>query len=174
MLNRVTLIGNLGRDPEVRRLENGTPVAKFPVATNESYKDNNGEWQTLTEWHDVVLWRNNAELAEKFFKKGTLVFVEGKITHRKYTDKTGIERYATEIVANTCRAFEKREGTGRDSNFPTEDSPYATGRTSSYTPSTTSQPTTTSELPKPVDFEVVPAHEMADAPSLDGGNDLPF
>jgi single-strand DNA-binding protein len=165
MLNRVTLIGNLGKDPEVRRLENGTPVAKFTVATNENYKDNAGEWQTLTEWHDVVLWRNNAEIAEKYFKKGTMVFIEGKITHRKYTDKTGIERYATEIVANTCRAFEKRESNGRDSNFPTQESPYAAGR---------SNMSTSTDAPKTVDFEVVPAHEMADAPNMEGGNDLPF
>ncbi len=168
MLNRVTLIGNLGRDPEVRRLENGTPVAKFPIATNENYKDANGEWQALTEWHDVVLWRNNAELAEKYFKKGTMVFVEGKITHRKYTDKTGIERYTTEIVANTCRAFEKRES---NSNFPNEESPYATGRTSS-TSYQAAAPST--EGPKAVDFEVVTPHVMADAPNLDGGSDLPF
>ena len=174
MLNRVTLIGNLGRDPEVRRLENGTPVAKFPVATNENYKDNNGEWQTLTEWHDVVLWRNNAEIAEKFFKKGTLVFVEGKITHRKYTDKTGIERYATEIVANVCRAFEKRESTGRDSNFPSQDSPYLSSRPAVYPTANAQGATTHTDLPKPVDFEVVPSHEMSDAPNIDGGNDLPF
>ncbi len=168
MLNRVTLIGNLGRDPEVRRLENGTAVAKFPIATNESYKDNNGEWQTMTEWHDVVLWRNNAEIAEKYFKKGTLVFVEGKITHRKYTDKTGIDRYATEIVANTCRAFEKRES---NTNFPTEDSPYANRSSNQSTTATTVAQT---EESKSVNFEVVPQHEMADAPSMEGGNDLPF
>ena len=174
MMTRATLIGNLGRDPEVRRLENGTPVAKFPIATNENYKDANGEWQTLTEWHDVVLWRNNAEIAEKYFKKGTLVFVEGKITHRKYTDKTGIERYTTEIVATSCRAFEKRESNGRDANFPTEESAYSASRSNGYTPSTTAPAATPQELPKPVDFEIVPAHEMADAPNMDGSNDLPF
>jgi single-strand DNA-binding protein len=172
MLNRVTLIGNLGRDPEVRRLENGTPVAKFPIATNESYKDNNGEWQTLTEWHDVVLWRNNAEIAEKFFKKGTLVFVEGKITHRKYTDKTGIERYATEIVANTCRAFEKRES--NNSNFPSQESPYTTSRPAVYPTTNTQTNGTSSESSRPSDFESIPAPEMADAPSIDGVGDLPF
>lgn len=171
MLNRVTLIGNLGRDPEVRRLENGTAVAKFPIATNENYKDNNGEWQTMTEWHDVVLWRNNAEYAEKYLKKGSMVFVEGKITHRKYTDKTGIERYATEIVANNCRAFEKRES---NTNFPTEDSPYASRPSYQSAAATTATTVVQTEVSKSVDFEVVPQHEMADEPSMEGGNDLPF
>lgn len=178
MVNRATLVGNLGRDPEIRRLENGTPVAKFPIATNESYKDNNGEWQTLTEWHDVVLWRGLAEQAERMFKKGSLVFVEGKITHRKYTDKNGIERYTTEIVANNCRLLEKRESNGRESAFPSEESPYAAPRSNAYTQTPTtpsfSAPVQTTELPKPVDFEIVPGHQMADAPSLDGVGDLPF
>ncbi len=169
MLNRVTLIGNLGRDPEVRRLENGTAVGKFTVATNESYKDANGEYQQLTEWHDVVVWRNNAEYSEKFLKKGSMVFIEGKITHRKYTDKTGIERYSTEIVANTCRAFEKRESSGRDAGFPEQEPPYYANRSA-----TNSNVSTSSDATKNGGFEVVPEHEMTDAPSMEGGNDLPF
>ena len=99
MVNRVTLIGYLGKDPEIRRLENSTAVGKFSLATSESYKDANGEWQSQSEWHDIVVWRALAEQAERLFKKGSLVYVEGKITHRKYTDKNGIERYSTEIVA---------------------------------------------------------------------------
>ena len=174
-MNRVTFIGHLGKDPEIRRLENGTPVAKFTLATNESYKDANGERQTLTEWHEIVLWRNNAEFAEKYLKKGSMVFIEGKLTHRKYNDKTtGTDRYFTEIVGNICRSFEKRESTWRDANMPNEDSPYSAGRSNGYTPSTTAPAATLQELPKPVDFEIVPAHEMADAPNQEGGNDLPF
>ncbi|MBK8502302.1 MAG: single-stranded DNA-binding protein [Saprospiraceae bacterium] len=110
MVNKVTLIGNLGRDPKIRHLENGSMVGKFPVATNESYRDKNGEWQTLTEWHDVVVWRSLAERAEKALKKGSLVYVEGKLTHRKYQDKDGNERYITEVVANTIKPLERREG----------------------------------------------------------------
>jgi len=109
MINKVTLIGNLGGDPEIRTLENGTPVGRFSLATNENYKDKNGEWQTQTEWHNVVVWRDLAERA-KNLKKGTLVFVEGKISYRKYTDKEGVEKYQTDIVANTYRMLEKREG----------------------------------------------------------------
>lgn len=113
MVNKVVLIGNLGKDPEIRHLENGTSVGKFSVATNESYKDkNSGEWKTQTEWHDVVVWRGLAERAERDLKKGKLVYVEGKLTHRKWQDKDGNDRYTTEVVANTFRLLEKRENTG--------------------------------------------------------------
>ena len=123
MINKVILIGNLGRDPEVRRLENGAVVAKFSVATNESYKDKNGEWQKLTEWHDVVVWRQLAERAERDLSKGKMVYIEGKLTHRKYQDKEGNDRYITEVVANTFRILERRDGTGSSftSNMPTEE-----------------------------------------------------
>ncbi|MEM8909081.1 MAG: single-stranded DNA-binding protein [Bacteroidota bacterium] len=134
MINRVTLIGNLGRDPEVRRLENGIAVAKFSVATNENYKDKSGEWQTQTEWHEVVCWRMLAERAERDLKKGKLVYVDGKLTHRKYQDKEGNDRRITEIVANTYRLLEKRESSG--SNFPTTE----------YTPTTTTPTTNTSTV----------------------------
>ena len=81
MVNRVILIGNLGKDPEVRRLENGAVVAKFSLATNENYRDKSGEWQQQTEWHDIVAWRALAERAESSLKKGSMVYVEGKLSH---------------------------------------------------------------------------------------------
>ena len=121
MVNKVTLIGNLGRDVDVRRLENGTAVAKFSVATNESYKDNKtGEWKKQTEWHDVICWRHLAERAEKQLSKGKLVYIEGKLTHRKYQDKEGIDRYKTEVVAGTFRLLEKRtdDSFGDNGSFP--------------------------------------------------------
>ena len=96
MVNKVTLIGRLGADPEVRRLENGAAVAKLNIATNENYRDKNGEWQKLTEWHNVVVWRWLAERAEQYLKKGSLVFIEGKLTTRKWQDKDGNNRYTTE------------------------------------------------------------------------------
>ena len=122
MINKVILIGNLGRDPEVRHLESGTVIAKFPMATNENYRDKSGEWQKITQWHDIVAWRNLAEKVERDLKKGSLVYVEGKLTHRKYQDKDGIDRYITEVVANVIRSLERREQ-GSDSygrNFPSE------------------------------------------------------
>lgn len=122
MINKVILIGNLGRDPEVRRLESGVAVAKLAVATNESYKDKNDQWQTATEWHNVIFWRNLAERAERDLKKGSLIYVDGKLTHRKWQDKEGNDRYSTEVVANTFRMMEKREaGSYQNSNMPTEE-----------------------------------------------------
>jgi len=119
MINKVTLIGNLGADPEVRHLENGVMVARFSVATNESYKDKDGNFQQVTEWHNVVAWRDLAERAEKMLKKGMLVYVDGKISYRKFTGQDGQERYVTDIVANTFRLLERREGGGAFENrFP--------------------------------------------------------
>lgn len=134
MLNRVTFIGNLGKDPEVRRLENGAAVAKFSLATNESYKDKNGEWQKITEWHDIVCWRALAERAESQLKKGALTYVEGKLTHRKYQDKDGNDRYITEVVANTFRLLEKRENSGTyNTNMPTAENMPANNTASTNT-----------------------------------------
>ena len=121
MINKVTLIGNLGKDPEIRHLESGSVVGKFSIATNENYKDKAGEWQTQTEWHDIVVWRMLAERAERDLKKGSLCYVEGKLTHRKYQDKEGNEKYITEVVANNIKLLEKRESTG--ANFPPVEAP---------------------------------------------------
>lgn len=117
MINKVTLIGNLGGDPEIRHLENGTAVGRFSLATNENYKDKEGNWQKMTEWHNVVVWRDQAERAEKQMKKGMMVYVEGKISYRKFTGQDGVEKNFTDIVANTIRILEKLEGSG-ESRFP--------------------------------------------------------
>ena len=119
MINKVTLVGHLGQDPEIRRLENGTPVGRFSLATNESYKDASGELVENTEWHNIVVWRQLAEIAEKILKKGALVYVEGKISYRKYTDKNGIEKTSSDIVCNTFKLMGKKEGGAQ--NFPTQE-----------------------------------------------------
>ena len=122
-LNKILLIGHLGRDPEIRYIEGNIAVARFSVATNESYKDKKGDWQTQTEWHDIVCWRNLAERAEKQLKKGSQVYLEGKLTHRKYQDKEGNDRYVTEVVANTIRILDRREsrpGGNEDAERPVE------------------------------------------------------
>ncbi len=122
MLNKVMLIGNLGRDPEIRHFEGGSKVTKFPIATNENYQDKSGEWQTRTEWHDIVCWGSQAERAEKQLRKGHLVFVEGRISKRKWQDKDGNDRYSTEIVSNTFKLLEKRDNNltrGYSEDFPT-------------------------------------------------------
>jgi len=128
MINKVTLIGNLGKDPEIRQLESGISVAKFSVATNENYKDKNGEWQTITEWHNIVAWRGLAERAERDLKKGGMVYIEGKISTRKWQDKEGNDRYTTDIVANLLRSLERRESSGASSNFPTAADEFPTSK----------------------------------------------
>ncbi|MEY2950687.1 MAG: single-stranded DNA-binding protein [Saprospiraceae bacterium] len=110
MVNKVILIGNLGKDPEIRKLESGATVARFSLATNENYKDKSGEWQTQTEWHDVVLWRNLAERAESSLKKGYMIYLEGKLTTRSWEDQEGNKRRTTEVVGSYFRNLTKKEG----------------------------------------------------------------
>lgn len=100
-VNKVILVGNLGKDPEIRYLDGGVAVANFPLATSESYKDKAGNRVDQTEWHNVVLWRGLAEVTEKYLKKGSQVYIEGKIRSRSWDDKEGVKRYTTEIVADT-------------------------------------------------------------------------
>ncbi|MFW5759971.1 MAG: single-stranded DNA-binding protein [Cyclobacteriaceae bacterium] len=97
-VNKVILVGNLGKDPEVRHLDTGRAVANFSMATSETYKNRNGERVTNTEWHNIVLWSPLAEIAEKYLKKGNQVYIEGKITTRSYDDKDGVKKYITEVV----------------------------------------------------------------------------
>lgn len=100
-LNKVMLIGNLGKDPEVRHLENGTAVANFSIATSDSYKDRTtGEVITNTDWHNVVVWRGLADVAEKYLKKGDKVYLEGKLRSRNYQDPQGVTKYITEVVVD--------------------------------------------------------------------------
>ncbi|MBC8083132.1 MAG: single-stranded DNA-binding protein [Hymenobacter sp.] len=98
-INKVILVGNLGKDPEVRHLEAGISVANFTLATNEYYKDKQGTRIERTEWHNIAAWRGLAEMAEKYLKKGQQVYVEGKIRTRQYQDKENQTRYITEIIA---------------------------------------------------------------------------
>ena len=100
-VNKVILIGRLGKDPEVRHLESGTAVANFTMGTTESYRDRNtGERKEITDWHNIVLWRGLADVAEKYLKKGNLVYIEGKLKTRSWEDKDGNTRYTTEVVAD--------------------------------------------------------------------------
>ena len=98
--NRVQLIGNLGMSPEVKNLENGKMVAKLSIATNETYKNAQGEKIKDTQWHNLVAWGNNAKFAQNYLQKGQEVAIEGKLQHKSYTDKEGVKRYSTEILVN--------------------------------------------------------------------------
>ena len=112
-VNKVILIGNVGKDPEVKHLENGTVLTKFPLATSETYKKDN-EKVTTTEWHNIVLFRSQAEIAEKYVKKGDALYIEGKIRTRSWDDQDGNKRYMTEIVGNNMQMLGgggKSEGT---------------------------------------------------------------
>ena len=124
--NKVILIGNVGKDPEVRHLETGTAVASFTLATTERYKNRNGELQDQTEWHNIVCWRNLAELSEKYIKKGAQIFVEGKIRTRSWADQTGAKRYTTEIVADNIRLLDRKGAvTGTPADMPVQAAPVS-------------------------------------------------
>ena len=110
-VNKVILVGNLGKDPEVKYTPQGTPVAKFSLATNERYKDKNGEWQDRTQWHNIVAWQRLAEIAGEYLKKGRSVYIEGRIRTDSWEDKQSHEKkYRTEIIASNLVLLGGREG----------------------------------------------------------------
>jgi single-strand DNA-binding protein len=111
-INKVILVGNVGKDPVVRYFDKGVAKATFPLATSETYTNQQGETITSTEWHNIVLWRALAEVAEKTIKKGSQVYIVGKIKTRSYVDKDGVNKYITEILADTLLLLEKKQSTG--------------------------------------------------------------
>lgn len=112
-VNKVIIVGNLGRDPETRYMPNGEAVTNIAVATTESWKDkNSGEKKELTEWHRITFYRKLAEIAGQYLKKGSQIYVEGRLQTRKWTDKEGAERYTTEIIADTMQMLGSRQGMG--------------------------------------------------------------
>lgn len=133
-INKVILVGNLGKDPEIRTLENGTKVAQFSMATTDSYKDKAGNWQEQTEWHNIVLWRYLAEKAESYLKKGSRIYLEGKIKSRSWVDKENVTRYITEIVGDKVLILDKRDGGGNITPPPpTEETVTSDSSTSTET-----------------------------------------
>lgn len=131
-VNKVILIGNLGKDPEIRFLESGVAIANFSLATSETYTDRtSGERRNQTEWHNIVLWRGLAEVAEKYLKKGQKVYIEGKLRTRSWNDKEGNTRYTTEIVADnmtmlTPRNEEMSHQNQKPAYPPTQETPVNT------------------------------------------------
>lgn len=163
VLNRVVLVGRVGQDPEIRYLDNNVAVGKFSLATTERYRDKEGNWvDAPTEWHDIVVWRNLAERAKNEVKKGKLVYIEGKISYRRWEDKDGNPRKSTDIVARQFRAFEAPRSSGN--NFPTLDNDPK----KSPTPPAANPPTTENN-------NVTPAPPTADKSFEDTPeDDLPF
>lgn len=138
-VNKVILLGNLGADPEVRHLESGVAVASIRIATSETYTDrNSGEKRTQTEWHNVVLWRGLAEIAEKYLKKGNQVYIEGKLRTRSY-EQDGVTKYVTEIVGNNMNMI---VGNRNDNNVQT-----ANAQPAAVQPAPSEQPAEDDDLP---------------------------
>ncbi|WP_434778230.1 single-stranded DNA-binding protein [Neisseria sp. Ec49-e6-T10] len=158
-VNKVILLGNLGRDPEVRYMPNGEAVANFSIATSENWKDKNGERVTRTEWHNIVLYRRLAEIAGQYLKKGSSIYIEGRIQSRKYQGKDGIERTAYEIVGNEMKMVGGRNDSG---SAPMMDNDYAPAQQQAAQPA--------SPPPAPRKMEPKPAAPVVD----DFDDDIPF
>lgn len=128
-VNKVTLIGNLGKDPDLQYLEGNIAVAKFPLATTETFKDKSGNLVSQTEWHTVVLWRGLAELAQKYLHKGSMVYIEGRLRTRSWEDKDKNKRFSTEVVGDNLVMLDKRKDNGDSSS--SSDSNSSSGSSSS-------------------------------------------
>ena len=136
-INKVTLVGHLGRDPEIRYTQNEIPVCSFSLATSETYKDRtSGEKVTQTEWHNIIMWRGLATTAERFLRKGSLVYLEGKLKTRKWEDKQGQTRYTTEIVTDVMQMLDRKDSSSKDSSAAqtTPESPEMPEQTNSDMP----------------------------------------
>jgi single-strand DNA-binding protein len=120
-VNKAILVGRLGKDPEVRRTPGGAAVARFSLATNETWTDRNGERQERTEWHNIVVWNKLAEICEQYLAKGKLIYIEGRIQTREYDDKDGNKRRITEIVANEMKMLGSKEGERGSYSAPASD-----------------------------------------------------
>ena len=155
-VNKVILIGNLGRDPEVRHLESGASVASFSIATTESYKDRNtGERRDVTEWHNIVLWRGLADIAEKYLRKGSTVYIEGKLRTRSW-EKDGVTRYTTEVVGDNMTVLGGNQG-GQSSSrppMPTEESYGAPMASNTQAAPSTPSNTTSGSTTAPIESDV--------------------
>src|SRR5207248_11363951 len=121
MLNKIMLIGNLGKDPDLQVTSEGTPFVRFSLAVNRSYKTQSGEKKEEAEWFNIVAWRQLAETCEKYLHKGSKVYIEGRLTQRKYTDKNGIERLAVEVIASDMEMLSpKQAGASSENGDPLE------------------------------------------------------
>jgi len=170
-VNKVILVGNLGKDPEVRHLESGVAVANFSLATSESYKDRTtGERKTITEWHNVVLWRGLAEVAEKYLKKGDQIYVEGRLRTRSWESESGT-KYTTEVVGDNLTMLGGRRSTeSGEASQPTSTGPSEVSQPTSTGQSEVSQPTSTRQTETPSS----PSQEVPAQIQSDEEDDLPF
>ncbi|HKM92966.1 MAG TPA: single-stranded DNA-binding protein [Prolixibacteraceae bacterium] len=147
-VNKVILVGNVGKDADVRYIESGVAVASFSLATSETYVAKSGEKVTNTEWHNIVVWRGLAEFAGKYITKGRQLYIEGRLRTRSYDDKDGVKKYATEIVADSIQLLGRKEDGG--------------GTTNDATPGNSQKP------------EAQSPNEVSDFSASDSTDDLPF
>ena len=176
-LNKVMLIGNVGNDPEVRYLESNpqnpqanAKVASFRLATTERYRDRNGETRENTEWHNIVVWRNNADVVEKFVHKGSQIYIEGKLRTRQWTDQTGNKRYTTEVVADSIQLLGKRQDGDQNQQGGYQDG-YAQQPAAAAQPAYQPAPAP-APAPQPA-APVNPAYQ-GPLPAAEPSDDLPF
>ena len=149
MINKVTLVGRLGKDPEVRHFDNNSSVCNFTLATSESYTDKEGQRIEQTEWHNLAIWKKGlVDVAEKYLKKGHLVYVEGKLRTRSWDDQSGNKRYTTEVVVDLFKMLEKRESSNNNyGDQGSNDQNYSSGSQSS-SQSSQSQTQSSNQEPK--------------------------
>lgn len=171
-VNKVIIVGNLGNDPEVRYMPNGNAVANLSIATSESWKDQQGQQQERTEWHRVTMYRRLAEVAGEYLKKGSQVFIEGKLQTRKWQDQQGNDRYTTEIIADNMQMMGGRgDGGGSQNNqggYANQAPQQGGGQQGSY-----QQPQQNYNAPKPNSPQQQPAPKMSE-PDIDFDDDIPF
>ena len=164
-VNKVILVGNVGKEPEIRHLESGASVASFSLATTERYRDKSGNVQDLTEWHNIVAWRQLADLAGNFIHKGTQIYVEGRIRTRSWDDQNGQKRYQTEILADVIQLLgRKSDGPIPTGGAYTEPAPAPAPRPAAPAPAP-------APAPQPASTPIISPEDLAQD---DGTDDLPF
>ena len=168
-VNKVILVGNVGKDPETRYLDESTAITKFPLATSETYKNRAGERVSTTEWHNIVLWRGLAQVAEKYVKKGTQIYIEGRIKTRSYDDADGNKKYITEIVGDQMQLLGRRPDDTEGGAQGSYSSPGSGQATQGGQPSQPRQPEQDQASAK----EIPPEEDPFDTGD-DGPDDLPF
>ncbi|MCK5691925.1 MAG: single-stranded DNA-binding protein [Bacteroidales bacterium] len=175
-VNKVILVGNVGKDPETRYLDESTAITKFPMATSETYKNKAGERVSNTEWHNIVLWRGLAQVAEKYVKKGSQIYIEGRIKTRSYDDAEGNKKYITEIVGDQMQLLGRKPDDG-EGGQPSQNQASVQSQ-----PAQQNQPTQQNQAPvqnqKPAQEQPPTEGGAATSDPFDGGDngpdDLPF
>lgn len=151
MVNKVILIGRVGKDPEVRSFDSGVKKASFTLATSESFRSKDGSRSEQTEWHNIVIWRNLADIVERFVKKGSLLYLEGRIRYRSWEDASGQKRYTTDIECDVLKLLDKKGDTQGDFSANASASSYSAPSAASATPSFTATPIANGDMQEPVD-----------------------